>query len=345
MSRININNYEQFFLDFTEGNLNESLQIELREFLKNNPELGQELLDFDPELRFPLTEEIFDSKNILKIQDTDYSLIALLENDLKEDEQEKMKEAILYDPSLQKEWNLYSKTKLKADVQTVFHDKRSLKKKETKIVQLFKPALQLAAGLALLIALNFLFRQEETTGFSQGIARRGNSHIAGKELSSKSIAVVQTNDEIKNTVKKAGKIISPVENPEINFSPIAKVYPVEQENIDPQIFNARQTETLFSKDLLASNTEKEDLETGQEKDYLTFGNFIKDRFRKAVTDEDEIEKKKKFDVWDMVNAAAKGYEALTDKRIDINKDIDENGEVSAFAVSTGKIGFQKNIKK
>ncbi|NEN24116.1 hypothetical protein G3O08_11450 [Cryomorpha ignava] len=47
MERINIHNYEAFFLDFAEGNLTESQLVELNNFLDENPDLKSELESFE----------------------------------------------------------------------------------------------------------------------------------------------------------------------------------------------------------------------------------------------------------------------------------------------------------
>ena len=50
MKKINTHNYEAYFLDYTEGNLNESQIRELKKFLNVNPKLKEELHDFQPPL-------------------------------------------------------------------------------------------------------------------------------------------------------------------------------------------------------------------------------------------------------------------------------------------------------
>lgn len=47
MEKINIHNYEAYFLDFVEGNLTESQLVELNHFLEENPDLKSELEAFE----------------------------------------------------------------------------------------------------------------------------------------------------------------------------------------------------------------------------------------------------------------------------------------------------------
>ncbi len=48
MKKINLHNYEAYFLDFAEGNLNDAQIREMEAFLKVHPELRVELEEFDP---------------------------------------------------------------------------------------------------------------------------------------------------------------------------------------------------------------------------------------------------------------------------------------------------------
>lgn len=48
MEKINLHNYEAYFLDFAEGNLSDAQIQQMEEFLNLHPELRTELEDFEP---------------------------------------------------------------------------------------------------------------------------------------------------------------------------------------------------------------------------------------------------------------------------------------------------------
>jgi hypothetical protein len=57
MERITRHNYEAFFLDFIEGNLSEAQENGLKQFLKENPDLANELEDFESVSIKPSSDE------------------------------------------------------------------------------------------------------------------------------------------------------------------------------------------------------------------------------------------------------------------------------------------------
>ena len=64
--KINRNNYEIFFLDYHEGNLDAAKLEELLIFVENNPDLKEEFENFE-EISIPIDESIkFDLKKSLK---------------------------------------------------------------------------------------------------------------------------------------------------------------------------------------------------------------------------------------------------------------------------------------
>ncbi|NJK98050.1 MAG: hypothetical protein HC905_26890 [Bacteroidales bacterium] len=55
--KIDLNNYEAFFLDFAEGRLDNSSTLEMLAFLRNHPELKAELENFSNLRIEPLDEK------------------------------------------------------------------------------------------------------------------------------------------------------------------------------------------------------------------------------------------------------------------------------------------------
>ena len=114
---INIQNYEAYFLDFIEGNLDASLQKELDAFLNKHPELKQELEDFE---MFTLEAETIEytkkealsintKAKYIDISDTEYLSISSIEKDINVTEQKHLDNKIRNDESILSDLTLYKK--------------------------------------------------------------------------------------------------------------------------------------------------------------------------------------------------------------------------------------------
>ena len=132
---INLNNYEAYFLDYHEGRLSPSLVKELMGFVELHPELREEFESFEP-ITLQDAEGIkYDGKEALKKQlvvisssNFDEYAIGCMEGTLTVSLQKELEIFIRQNPSYQKDFDLYSKTKLTPDRSIIFEDKPSLKK-------------------------------------------------------------------------------------------------------------------------------------------------------------------------------------------------------------------------
>src|SRR5690606_5516515 len=120
MEKINIHNYEAFFLDFAEGNLSENQLVELNIFLAENPDLRAELEAFEivelpniqsqtptwDSLKKPGIEDL---KKDSKLRDAFF--LRAIENQLTHSETE-MLHALIQDENLKKEYALWQKVTL-----------------------------------------------------------------------------------------------------------------------------------------------------------------------------------------------------------------------------------------
>lgn len=155
--KITRDNYEAFFLDFLEGNLEESQIDQFLDFLEQNPDLKQELHLFE-EVNIPEEKVVFTGKNRLYKTEVagdtlDNRMIAHLEGDLDEDERSSFEAYLAANPGLQKEYNLFGKTKLIADQNIKFSGKRRLYRKSAVSIAL-NWAARAAAVIALLWGIN-----------------------------------------------------------------------------------------------------------------------------------------------------------------------------------------------
>jgi len=138
--QINRNNYEAFFLDYTENTLNEKGRQELALFLNQNPDLQDEFFEFENVSLKPDTRIVFVPKTRLKkfeinphlnIDQDNYDnwIIAYLEGELNGKEIVDFGEFRVKNPIVEKEITAYEKTFLKPKTTIVFRDKELLKRK------------------------------------------------------------------------------------------------------------------------------------------------------------------------------------------------------------------------
>ena len=186
---INENNYIDYFIREVEGDLTNEEAIALDKFIKINTFLKKELELFkktkifpDQTITFPLKENI-KKKEIVPvgfINEKNYTeiFIAAIENDLSHNQHNDLKEFLITNTHLKKEFELFGQTKLMADTTIVFNNKNQLKKKANgpKIVylkNLYYP-ISVAASVIFVIAIYSLLKNE--TSNSLQISYR-NSNI------------------------------------------------------------------------------------------------------------------------------------------------------------------------
>jgi hypothetical protein len=127
-------NYEPFFLDYLEGNLGENMIDQFLDFLEKNPDLKEELHLFE-NIHLPENQIVFSGKeNLYKSVQEEKSAfeiksVAFLEGDLKDEEHKSFEAYLANHPELQKEYNLFTKTRLVADAEIKYPDRQKLYRK------------------------------------------------------------------------------------------------------------------------------------------------------------------------------------------------------------------------
>jgi hypothetical protein len=129
--KINRNNYEAFFIDYLEGNLDERLVDDFIEFLQQNPDLKEELSLFETvsveqeKITFNKKELLFKEKFDIE-SEFNQAAVARLEGDISDAEKAEFENYLSSHPDKQKEAELFSKTILQPDKSLVFSKKRKL---------------------------------------------------------------------------------------------------------------------------------------------------------------------------------------------------------------------------
>lgn len=165
--KITRENYEIYFLDYLEGNLDESLVDEFIDFLRENSDLKAELEMVAP-LKMELEHIVFRGKGKLYKnkfdQDHEFNraAVARLEGDLQKNEIAEFEKYLSRHPEKQKEAALFEKTRLKADESIVFQKKRKLYHYSTG-----KTILLWSTRIAAVLVLAFMVYQAADIMFSE----------------------------------------------------------------------------------------------------------------------------------------------------------------------------------
>jgi len=160
--KITREDYEPFFLDYLEGNLKESQIDEFLDFLEQNPDLKEELHQFE-NVNLPKEQILFSEKKKLYKSASDQNsmlenkLVAYLEDDLKKEERLAFEAFLASHPELQKEYNLFTKTRLVPEAEIRFPNKQKLYRKTGSVVVMNWVA-RAAAVVVLIWGINSLYQ-------------------------------------------------------------------------------------------------------------------------------------------------------------------------------------------
>lgn len=136
MSKININNYQAYLLDYFEENLSESLSDELKVFVLSHPELEIDLDDSelpvisDDKIGFGFKTDLLKDENDFPNSD----LLNYLEGNLSADERIIMEARLNSDTELTNELNAFKKTILSFNTSDTLDSKACLVKSEDEFV-------------------------------------------------------------------------------------------------------------------------------------------------------------------------------------------------------------------
>lgn len=156
--KINIENYEAYLLDLSEGKITDADRAELMIFLDEHPELDWDFSGL-PTLESP-TNQLSNSRlaSLKKEESTglselDHLMVSAIEGVANAQERGKLNELISEEEGLKKEYQLFEKTILPKE-RLVFPDKEELLKKERKVLPLWTYVSSIAAAILAIVLFN-----------------------------------------------------------------------------------------------------------------------------------------------------------------------------------------------
>lgn len=159
-------NYEQYFIDYLDGKLDEKQVEVLMSFLEFNPDLKEEFADIEKMCLAPDDLEFSGKPNLLKsetdlleaaiLKDFDMYCISSMENDISGEEEEILQGILEEDSDRQDTYMLYQSTRLLPDESILYQGKARLKKRYIPVF--YRIALPAAAAVVAFLIVFQIFR-------------------------------------------------------------------------------------------------------------------------------------------------------------------------------------------
>ena len=358
MIDINRNNYEEYFLDFQDGELSPSDENLLMLFLNENPDLKSELELFEAN-KIPVDNTFFENKMELKkpgilsgvtINNFDELCIARMEGDLKRRETIEFDKFIAGNKKKKKEYNLYKLTKIQQDNFAVFQNKESLKKNEKKIFVLRKSYqwISVAASIIILLAI-YLFIPKEKDNNKLPVAELDKSiNVENLPVTDNEVKKVNIlndlNNNKRNTEEKSftpKKILKEKRNDDVEkdeiipreINQLAYLYPAEMKF---DFYKCKVDKNIIYVDIDKSQ-EKEDVD----KKYISFKSYLAGTFNKRILKKED---KNKIEFFDIAQASVEGINKLTGSKMSLERLYDKKGNPNKTEFNSRLIAFSAPIK-
>lgn len=350
MERINRDNYEIYFMDYLDGNLDPCQKDDLMAFLKNNPDLEHEL---DALKNSPFVEEndvSFKSKDALKKQLTlshpDYTLfddlaIGKLEGALTENQVQEFNHLINEFPNKKKEYDLYKKTVMKPDKKLRYNGKSYLKQGKT--IQLYRKTLYsymaLAASVLLIVGLYLFLPEAQNIPYNDGISN--TPLIAENEFKNNNsflpsdLDAIKDESDIEFSSIAYNKISSQLMN-EVNI-PVPEPGSKAMKEEVPEPIQTKYSIRISRKPVYADIVEPDEINTDFQIGNRQFENY--DKINRFLTKSLESPIKenqvlRNFSLWELADLGFEGISKLTGKKIFMERRYGEKGNLESLAFQT-----------
>jgi hypothetical protein len=341
--QITLENYEAYFLDFAEGRLDRTSLAQLEAFLTLHPELKQKLEHFSP-LAFPEELITYPSKFELKkfqfdttpVNDKTFNdfCIAFFENQLNDEKSKELSRFISSNPDRKKDFQLFGKVYLKPQKDFIFPGNASLYKKENKnnvTRKIHSAWLSIAAGVAMLIAINLLFIN------NKNITQKSNLTL---HTSSKAIDIQYPYKKVKLIIFDNSKIISEIINSnKSNTSTNTLINTLDERK--EEIVYLKHIETNYASDNndKYSSNSLNPIVTFIENQYnINYRPYDIERFNKIKLSNLK-NKNGKFSAVKIIQLGLAGINRLTHSNMKLTEKRDESGKIMALSFESESFEF------
>lgn len=354
MDTISRNNYEVWFIDYLDGQLDCGQVDQLLDFLNENPDLRNEL-EAAAGIRLTITEDQMDNKDALKYSATDipgvphsdYRCIARMEGDLPPGENERFDEELAANDRLKSQFAAYEQTRLVPD-DTIQYPNHGQLKRKVRVMGTWWLSISSAAAVLLLALILWPQRNMDTST----VATLGDTPDQAEVL-------VEPIDN--EQVKPAEPVISMASLSPIPVKVLAKAVekpavvittpPVERELRLIQPLEAKILLTKLSvpdpelsQINLASLTADQRVENPHE--YQTLGQLALNFFRQEVLGQDpDLVKQTRFSMWEVADAGINKISSIVGSDAQLNCQYNKDGSVVAVSFNSRLMDVEAPVRQ
>ena len=355
---INHSNYEEYIVNYLDGNISPLETAELFLFLEQNPALNEDIEELRNMRATADESAVFGFNEVLKHNyDADaleinqdnylYYFTAALEGDLTEKGQKHVNEFVAQHPALQRDYELMQQCRLPVDEAIVFSGKESLKKKPLFVISRRNWIVSIAASILILITL---FIRMEPQTIESASERAGGYEIPvmpdlkvtdenQAEVPAETENPVIKNEEATSVVKVKGQVnaVSKDRAPgsDTEIAPLPALSPIHQvqapvNNAAPFDVNMRNTysslyqDIRLSQELMLAYAENVRYEDNTRKSPVNVGR----RFGHILQSSTQVASQVSGSLngWAVADLGIKGFNALTDNELKLVREVDASGK-------------------
>lgn len=343
-------NYEIFFMDYMDGNLNPNMEKELKSFLIINPDLAElldEMMD-EPLVLKPETISFSDKSILKKTEFSDDSQLSYfdqlcildIENEITQSQKKELLNLISTKKDYKKAYELYQSTVLHPDNDIIYKNKRALKK--FVIPKIGKQIIITVTSAAAATIIYFsVFNQTSNPNYlkiSENIQIKNSRFESQIKNNPKKRIEKTTNIQYQNIKpNKRNKLLDNqiviVNNTTLNYKLEAK------DNSDVQLKDLKtHTSPLQYTDWASLNPETETNTT----ETLTIKQFLRKKFKKNVL---KTEEDKKVTFFAVAQRVVNGYSRISGAEIKLESQYNEKDELVAWALVTPNMEYKSKKRK
>ncbi|MBN2350882.1 MAG: hypothetical protein JXJ22_18740 [Bacteroidales bacterium] len=347
-------NYEIFLIDYIDGKLDTVKAAELLVFLSENPDIEDDFNNLERINITPAEPGCFntsflkkDLNDVKEITSKNYEefIIAKFENDLNPDDIKRIDEFISNNPKYEQDVISFKKVFLSPDSTIQYKDKHKLKK-SIPVFRVYSKYIYLAASVAAAVLLLFTvlkpFEHQsapiQATIFSDTEPDSENKqekvqtkitipdnpdHFTEIQSIKKDIPKVPTLQEKDITLTR--QIISEREEIPQFLAIKTELIPVNSADNNEIISMLTQPKTIGQKPIIENRNNP----------LSKINTFLNDKNILTI---------EKVDFWSAINLGLKGFNNLTEAGVELKKETDNNGMVTAYALESENFSVRSTSK-
>jgi len=368
--KINRNNYEQYFMDYLDGNLSDQEIHMLEDFLLTNPDLRTELEGTERIVLSP-DSNIYNQKEYLKKPDftlpvnefnfEDYC-IAGIEGDLNNLQLAELNKYIQDYPETRKLFQLYTRLHLTPDKSIVFPGKGDLKKTIILVKrEVIYTLLSIAAAVAFILIV--YFRNENISNNIPGVTANlpavniAKPVVDSQDISNENIFVQKKipvvhqasviafpspKEKKQSPVNKAGEFTQKKKDENKNSDPLPsqKLNPSFEIKL-PSVADNHISVPSIDPEKITYSTVKSTINSPE---YLSLSEYARKQLTEKVLG-NKAQENTRLTGWQIADVGISGINKLTGGEMKLEKKISQDGNLTAYSFNSKVLSFSRKIVK